>query len=245
MQQLRLTATSFYGTGPIVNYKPPLIDLLSIDQHSDLSRLCHPSNILCYYPQSCGFWYCNPVCQKIPLLGPSCKGNCRLKTVKSQITRLCLYCWGDQSHPQSVKLKRKWRKGKKQPRPAPEPDSSSYRKFSLTAFGIHSGHLDIGPNLASALRALQYRYCKRLLWCDSICINQKEVAERSAQVQRMADLYQSSRRVIVWLGPAAPWSTTAMGIMRWVRNQLSSPAIDISSYEGVAPNFAPTKDGSL
>ena len=131
-----------------------------------------------------------------------------------------------------------------QPRPAPEPDSSSYRRFILTAFGIHSGHLDIGPNLPSALRALQYRYFKRLLWCDSICINQKEVAECSAQVQRMADLYQFARRVIVWLGPVAPWSTTAIGTMRWVRNQLSSLAIDISSYEGVAPNFSPTKDGS-
>ncbi|KAH7147982.1 heterokaryon incompatibility protein-domain-containing protein [Fusarium sp. MPI-SDFR-AT-0072] len=101
-----------------------------------------------------------------------------------------------------------------------------------------------GTLLASALRALRYRHCKRLLWCDSICINQKDVAERSAQVQRMADLYQFARRVIVWLGPAAPWSTTAMETMRWVRNQLSSPAIDISSYEGPAPNFAPTKDRS-
>ncbi|KAH7215656.1 hypothetical protein DER44DRAFT_856272 [Fusarium oxysporum] len=48
-----------------------------------------------------------------------------------------------------------------------------YQKFILTAFGIHSGYLDIGPNLASALRALQYRYY---------------VAERSTQIQRMADV---------------------------------------------------------
>ncbi|EWZ80212.1 hypothetical protein BFJ70_g8064 [Fusarium oxysporum] len=186
-----------------------------------------------------------PVLPEDPLTGTLLQRKLSPKDGEVPNYEALSYCWCDQSHPQSVKLKTKWRKGKKQPRPAPEPDSSSYRKFSLTAFGTHSGHLDIGPNLASALRALQYRYCKRLLWCDSICINQKEVAERSAQVQRMADLYQFSRRVIAWLGPAAPWSTTAMGTMRWVRNQLSSPAIDISSYEGVAPNFAPTKDGSL
>ncbi|CZR45765.1 uncharacterized protein FPRO_15059 [Fusarium proliferatum ET1] len=154
------------------------------------------------------------------------------------------YCWGDQSRPESVKLKTKWRKDKEQLDPTPDPDSSSYRKFIFSAFGIHSGYLDIGPNLASALRALRFRHRKRVLWCDSICINQKDVEERSAQVQRMADLYESARRVIVWLGPTASWSPTAMETMRWVRNQLSSPAMDISPDEGIIPHFAPTEDGS-
>lgn len=152
------------------------------------------------------------------------------------------YFWGDQSHPQSIKLKTKWRKTKQQTHPAPESDSSSYRKFILSTFDIlHSGYIDIGLNLASALRALRYPDRKRLLWCDSICINQKDVAERSAQVQRMADVYQSARRVIVWLGPAAPWSSTAIETLRWVRSQLSCPAIDFTSYKGI---FAPTNDAS-
>ncbi|RBR07166.1 hypothetical protein FVER53590_12956 [Fusarium verticillioides] len=152
------------------------------------------------------------------------------------------YCWGDQSHPQSVKLKTKWRNPKEQAHPASEPNGSSYRKFILSVFGIiHSGYLDIGPNLASALRALRYPDRKRLLWCDSICINQKDVTERSAQVQRMADVYQSARRVIVWLGPVAPWSSTAIETLRWVRSELSCPAMDFTSYQGI---FAPTNDAS-
>ncbi|KAK5119659.1 hypothetical protein LTR85_007488 [Meristemomyces frigidus] len=38
------------------------------------------------------------------------------------------------------------------------------------------------------------------LWIDAICINQESLQERSAQVQRMADIYRQSQRLIVWLG---------------------------------------------
>ena len=38
------------------------------------------------------------------------------------------------------------------------------------------------------------------IWIDQICINQEDVAERNAQVRRMADVYKNAARVIVWLG---------------------------------------------
>jgi hypothetical protein len=38
------------------------------------------------------------------------------------------------------------------------------------------------------------------LWVDQICINQNDVAERNAQVRRMADIYKIAARVIIWLG---------------------------------------------
>lgn len=38
------------------------------------------------------------------------------------------------------------------------------------------------------------------IWIDQICINQDDVAERNAQVRRMADIYKNAARVIVWLG---------------------------------------------
>jgi hypothetical protein len=38
------------------------------------------------------------------------------------------------------------------------------------------------------------------LWVDAICINQKDVAERSAQVPRMRDIYSQAFNVLIWLG---------------------------------------------
>ncbi|GAB1200979.1 hypothetical protein APSETT444_010363 [Aspergillus pseudonomiae] len=36
---------------------------------------------------------------------------------------------------------------------------------------------------------------------DAICINQEDIPERSAQVQRMGDVYRQAQKVLVWLGP--------------------------------------------
>ena len=38
------------------------------------------------------------------------------------------------------------------------------------------------------------------LWIDALCINQKDVDERSAQVRLMCDIYSSAETVLVWLG---------------------------------------------
>lgn len=39
------------------------------------------------------------------------------------------------------------------------------------------------------------------LWIDQICINQEDVREREVQVDLMRDIYRTSERTIVWLGP--------------------------------------------
>ncbi|KAK4959854.1 hypothetical protein LTR10_002742 [Elasticomyces elasticus] len=41
------------------------------------------------------------------------------------------------------------------------------------------------------------------LWIDAISINQLDVAERSQQVSRMADIYRLSKQLEVWLGESA------------------------------------------
>lgn len=39
-----------------------------------------------------------------------------------------------------------------------------------------------------------------LLWIDSVCINQADLAEKSSQVNLMGQIYKKAARVIVWLG---------------------------------------------
>ncbi|KAF5599852.1 heterokaryon incompatibility protein het-6 [Fusarium pseudoanthophilum] len=139
------------------------------------------------------------------------------------------YCWGDQSRPEQVKL------ATERPTPGEQSDQSS-----------DSGHVDIGPNLASALRALRYRDCKRVLWCDSICINQQDTVEREGQVQRMADVYMFAERVIAWLGPATPWASMAMETVRQVGNRHFPQEADTPwLYQNMTPHAsAPTTNRS-
>lgn len=60
--------------------------------------------------------------------------------------------------------------------------------------------LRITSSLAVALKRLRYTNRPRVIWVDQICINQKDLAERSRQVQHMNFIYQKASEVIVWLG---------------------------------------------
>ncbi len=58
----------------------------------------------------------------------------------------------------------------------------------------------ITRNLEAALQRLRSTDEPLLIWMDSICIDQDNVAERSHQVSMMALIYKSSPRVNMWLG---------------------------------------------
>jgi len=68
----------------------------------------------------------------------------------------------------------------------------------------------VTANLFSALTYLRDRTDPTRLWIDSLCINQQDLAERSAQVSRMRDIFASALKVHVWLGdygglPKSDW----------------------------------------
>ena len=85
-----------------------------------------------------------------------------------------------------------------------------------------TGRIDVVPNLASTLCTLRKCNNKRLVWCDSICINQSDVVEHLEQVQRMSDIYRYAKRVVVWLGPEAPWTGLVMETVRRVASETIS-----------------------
>ena len=60
-------------------------------------------------------------------------------------------------------------------------------------------------NLIVALHSLRHPDRVRVLWVDALCINQENCAERSAQVAIMDRIYRRADKVLIWLGPAAPW----------------------------------------
>ncbi|KAI1349340.1 heterokaryon incompatibility protein-domain-containing protein [Xylaria sp. FL0043] len=81
------------------------------------------------------------------------------------------------------------------------------RKRSIT---MNDEPFEATENLEKALRNLRSRDHPRVLWIDSMCINQNEVNERNAQVRKMDLIYSRSQRVIVWLGPESGDSSLAM-----------------------------------
>lgn len=61
---------------------------------------------------------------------------------------------------------------------------------SLRAGAAMTNHREVSKNWATSY-----------IWIDAICINQQDLAERSAQVTIMGDIYRTAQMVAIWLGP--------------------------------------------
>lgn len=67
---------------------------------------------------------------------------------------------------------------------------------------IISGHRLVIKS-ENALRVISGRasfWHPKLIWIDSVCVNQNDIEERNQQVLLMRDVYRQASRVIVWLG---------------------------------------------
>jgi hypothetical protein len=51
------------------------------------------------------------------------------------------------------------------------------------------------------------------MWIDALCINQKNISERSHQVNIMGAIYQAASKVIVWLGPEHNTTSAVYSLM--------------------------------
>jgi hypothetical protein len=74
--------------------------------------------------------------------------------------------------------------------------------------------LPVTTNLYNALLRLRDRFFERIIWADSICINQEDEQEKGRQVQLMAKIYSQADRVIVYLGEEADNSDQALEDLR-------------------------------
>lgn len=108
--------------------------------------------------------------------------SCSLKVVKTTEEYHCLsYTWGDPFGHPMVPIEK-----------------------AVARHVICNGKLiDVTANLFDALSTLRYRIPTELkqIWIDAICINQKDIAERSSQVAQMNTIFSSAVSVIAWLGP--------------------------------------------
>lgn len=79
---------------------------------------------------------------------------------------------------------------------------------------IGDARLGITENLHEALTHLRLPDEDRIMWVDAICIDQKNVHERSHQVQQMSRIYKTAQNVVFWLGAATYNTDVAMESVR-------------------------------
>ncbi|CAP70592.1 uncharacterized protein PODANS_3_6560 [Podospora anserina S mat+] len=93
---------------------------------------------------------------------------------------------------------------------------------------VDGKELAVTPNLHAALLHLRNAQLQRILWIDAICINQRDIPEKTKQIQLMAQIYSKAARVIVWLGEAEDDGDKALEQLR----QLASD----DTKDGDTPN---------
>ncbi|KAL8698585.1 MAG: hypothetical protein Q9201_006486 [Fulgogasparrea decipioides] len=95
----------------------------------------------------------------------------------------------------------------------------------------------ITQNLAAALRRIRLPETNRVLWIDSICINQNDVPEKNHQVRLMSQIYRKASRVLVWLGEEdenGEDTMTALTCMDLLQNRVFPRLDELRSWKDKA-----------
>lgn len=83
--------------------------------------------------------------------------------------------------------------------------------------------LVISTNLEHALKSVRYPGTTRLLWADAVCINQRDLTEKTEQVQHMGTIFASASQVIAWLGHASSNYTSLFRFLGEVAARCPAP----------------------
>ncbi|KAF7885369.1 uncharacterized protein EAF01_011434 [Botrytis porri] len=75
-------------------------------------------------------------------------------------------------------------------------------------------------SLAVTLRQLRYTVKQRILWVDSICVNQNDVPERSHEIGRMRNIFSFADRTIIWLGEKSDDSVSSLATIESFAEQV-------------------------
>jgi hypothetical protein len=78
---------------------------------------------------------------------------------------------------------------------------------------VNGSETSVNANLEEALRHLQREDGTVLIWADALCINQRDKAERSHQIQLMRNIYENASMISIWLGPS---DETSDGVMKFL-----------------------------
>lgn len=111
------------------------------------------------------------------------------------------YCWGDQNEIATILL-------------VDGAESSSDSPATPT-----NREIRVSASVRTALKHLRYDDGRtRVVWVDSLCINQLDLDERASQVGLMKQIYSQAESVTIWLGEADPSIHLVMDAIRDISN---------------------------
>ncbi|KAL8840531.1 MAG: hypothetical protein Q9170_001284, partial [Blastenia crenularia] len=94
--------------------------------------------------------------------------------------------------------------------------------------------LVITNSCAEILTHIVPRHPETFFWIDQLCINQKDNAERSAQVLLMGEIYSSTEQVIAWLGRGTADTEKALDFVDKMYKE-----VEDQSRKGLRPTLEP------
>ncbi|PQE08748.1 Ankyrin repeat protein [Rutstroemia sp. NJR-2017a BVV2] len=84
---------------------------------------------------------------------------------------------------------------------------------------VNGSNMTVTMNTYLALQSLRYEEEDRVLWIDTICINQNDKEEESQQIQQLGSIYSRAERVIIWLGEYTYDTDFVMHHMKHLENR--------------------------
>ena len=80
--------------------------------------------------------------------------------------------------------------------------------------------------MQTALQHVRHQDSVRVLWVDSICVNQSDLDEKRSQIALMGKIFASATRVLGWLGEATPEVKPAIEFREELVNSAEQFGID-------------------
>lgn len=105
----------------------------------------------------------------------------------------------------------------------------------------------ITPNLRDALMRMRRPDKPRVLWADSICINQDDAVEQGRQVALMGQIYGRAERVLIFVGVDAGMHGAAVKTLledrsKWIHDKIEELRFAEDSFPYPAPDDAVFSD---
>ncbi|KAH8900709.1 HET-domain-containing protein [Thozetella sp. PMI_491] len=105
---------------------------------------------------------------------------------------------------------------------------------AIHSISVNGEAVLVRPNLYTALKELRLTDEPRILWVDSICINQLDIGERNHQVRQMGLIFSTAIQVVVWLGQGDDYTDGAIDFIHRLSGLDQDTARRITENNGLS-----------
>ncbi|KAI0502939.1 HET-domain-containing protein [Xylaria bambusicola] len=97
--------------------------------------------------------------------------------------------------------------------------------------------VDVPASAVAALKCVRNAERSRVVWIDSICINQSDLSERAYQVALMANIYRSAKCNLVYLGENDEPTRKGFEIVERLYEEIRRKTLDLSEFNDLIERY--------